>query len=221
MKKLVYIFLFLLGLNCQVKAQNNLSIVDSTAISFLDTVYGGSTVPIVIKIANLGNTPITNFIELNILVDNLQGGISQYTDTLITAGILPGDSATFVYNHEINMTRYSPDNNITVIWPATPFEESRDSLFIPTYVIEVLSVKDPFNNAEEISLFPNPTRDFVSINSMNSVEQVRVFNSNGKLVATEFYSQELDLSFLNSGLYFIEVKTSAGLIPKKLKIIKR
>ena len=213
--------MFVLGLNSQVKAQNNLSIIDSTAINDLDTVYGGSTIPISFQIVNLGNSPISNFITLNIIVDDLQGGISQYVDTLVTPGIFPGDTGTFIYNHEINMTRYSPDNNITVIWPSTPFDDSRDSLFVPTYVIEVLSVEDPFNKAEEISLFPNPTRDFVNIKAKNTIEQVRVFDKNGKLVLSDFYSQKLNLYHLQAGLYFIEVRTSAGIVPKKLKIIKR
>lgn len=75
---------------------------------------------------------------------------------------------------------------------------------------------------EEIKIFPNPAKANGEINvSSNGVnaENIKVFDVSGKLVFSLKAYQEntkIDISNLNSGVYFMEVETSEGLF-KKLK----
>ena len=66
-------------------------------------------------------------------------------------------------------------------------------------------------NALEISVFPNPTTDFVTIET-EGLQHIILMDQTGKTlssIATEGSSIRLDISGLKAGVYFILAKTSA------------
>ena len=93
------------------------------------------------------------------------------------------------------------------------------------------SVKIPvseigFNNTSgETRIYPNPTRDNLTIEfSDNSgVFRCSMFDANGRLILSEsgeFKDQKQDVSLkqLSIGLYFVEVKTDKMTVRQKLFI---
>ncbi len=78
-----------------------------------------------------------------------------------------------------------------------------------------------FENGDFI-FYPNPTSDFVTIslkNNSDSINKITVYDVLGKLimnVKTTAVSETIDLSSVNSGLYFIEVTTE-----NNLKVVKK
>ena len=60
------------------------------------------------------------------------------------------------------------------------------------------------------ALHPNPTRDQVFIKSENSIQRVRVFGSLGNIIKTVHNSNEIDLSEMSSGLYFLNMEDANG-----------
>ena len=61
----------------------------------------------------------------------------------------------------------------------------------------------------EISVYPNPATDFVTIEAEGS-EEISLIDLNGRIlssVATEGHSVRLDISNLRSDIYFISAKT--------------
>ena len=83
-----------------------------------------------------------------------------------------------------------------------------------------LSVSD--FNAINVSLFPNPTSDNISIKSDKHITDVLIYNTLGQTVksaspqATNFL---VETSYLNSGVYFVNLKTDTA--SKTLKFIKQ
>lgn len=73
-----------------------------------------------------------------------------------------------------------------------------------------------------ISLYPNPTSNFLSIKSLAAAE-VTVINSNGQVVAaqkTNTENTQVDVSNLPNGNYIVQVKTATETINKNIAIVK-
>ena len=95
------------------------------------------------------------------------------------------------------------------------------------YVVEhstVLSIGDiDFNN--KIKLFPNPVVDFVTVETNGiDVREIVILNSLGQTLRTinmrgSLTSEKIDLSYLNSDIYFIRISSKNGKSTIK-KIIK-
>lgn len=63
-----------------------------------------------------------------------------------------------------------------------------------------------------VHLFPNPTNDQVFIESAQTIQQVNVLDITGKTVSKNlpFLNGKIDLSGLQSGVYFIEMQMDSG-----------
>ena len=79
---------------------------------------------------------------------------------------------------------------------------------------ESLSLTD-LNSAESISIYPNPSNGVYLINGEEILE-LSVYNNSGTLILTQKSSNQLDLTNYSSGLYLLKVKTSNGIISRKL-----
>ena len=80
-----------------------------------------------------------------------------------------------------------------------------------------LSIDD--NRISQVSLFPNPAKDIININSTESIEKIVVYNTLLQIVYSKMIdakSFEIDLSHLESGHYVVVLTSNEGLsIPKK------
>jgi len=71
----------------------------------------------------------------------------------------------------------------------------------------------------EIKMYPNPATDRVSIVSNNEIESIQVISTNGQLVRsfdTKTYNEEVILSDLQPGVYYLMIQVNGEIIPKKL-----
>ena len=68
-------------------------------------------------------------------------------------------------------------------------------------------------------LYPNPTKDQISINSNERIISVEVFNLNGKnIIQKQNAIQTIDLSQINPGIYLIKVETENKTFSRKIII---
>jgi hypothetical protein len=81
---------------------------------------------------------------------------------------------------------------------------------------EALSVNDHI--LSQLSVYPNPTNDIVTIKMPPNVELVsmKLFDVLGNLVLKNPNLTQLDVSNLSSGLYLLDIITTAGTISKKI-----
>lgn len=84
-------------------------------------------------------------------------------------------------------------------------------LIISTGIVEVKE-----NN--EVSVFPNPTTDFVIIKSIEQVTWI-IYNSMGKTILSGNYDK-IETSQFASGIYYLEVSNKKSDNKKTIKLIK-
>lgn len=81
---------------------------------------------------------------------------------------------------------------------------------------------DPSLSTEDIRTvtvksYPNPTSDFLNIQTGASQFSVSVYSSLGQLVLNEKnISEGIDMSSLESGIYFVSISTTQGIFQKKV-----
>ena len=77
-------------------------------------------------------------------------------------------------------------------------------------------------SANDVFLYPNPTKDKITLIFNKGIEaDFSVFNLLGKLVIYQpnisiSQSHIMDISKLNSGVYFIRINSDAGTVTKKI-----
>ena len=83
----------------------------------------------------------------------------------------------------------------------------------------VLSLQDEVIAANDIMIYPNPSKDEINIQlqSSDSVESVEVYSLLGKKMnLSNLHNNKLDISHLSKGIYIIKVKGSRKSYTKKI-----
>jgi len=76
---------------------------------------------------------------------------------------------------------------------------------------------------ETIKIYPNPARNYVEIESIHVIDSGKVLDGLGKEVASSKYlvssrNLVLDVSSLDTGLYFLEIEVNGIQVIKQLVI---
>jgi hypothetical protein len=87
-----------------------------------------------------------------------------------------------------------------------------------TEIVETLSIND--YGIKTVTLFPNPTKNILWINSNNSIEKVKLFNNLGQLLYSSTNTDSINLSGFKSGIYIIELQFNNQSYERK-KIIRQ
>lgn len=81
---------------------------------------------------------------------------------------------------------------------------------MPTAVKVTITLGTNDFDLAQLSYYPNPTSDLLTISYNEPIVQVEVYDLNGRQVMTKSFSSdtvEMDLSHLSSGTYMVNVKT--------------
>ena len=88
---------------------------------------------------------------------------------------------------------------------------------------EALLSSDDFNNQisfnEEVILYPNPVNSMVTLKANFSIDKIFIFDISGKKVldfSTNTNQETIDVSELNSGIYFVKIFTENGVYLNKI-----
>lgn len=86
------------------------------------------------------------------------------------------------------------------------------------------AIHDPVNEEVKISIWPNPSNGIFNLETNlreNESGIMRVTDMTGKVILNTGITGEIDLSNQESGLYFLQISTSAnGMITRKLNVVK-
>lgn len=92
---------------------------------------------------------------------------------------------------------------------------------------ETVTVQSTASIAEttdaSISLYPNPANNLVNVTAAQAIKQATVIDTTGRLVSSTVFvnratSQQLDITDLNTGVYFVKVQSELGV--KVVKVVK-
>ncbi len=150
---------------------------------------------------------------------------SNEKETLFIINISDADfsqvetSGLFTYNGQYNRTQYHSNtpyvsgvyeghSNIisnTSNVNATTFNANKFSITTIEVANSVLAIDA--NSIDKLAVFPNPVKDFLTINTMNEINKITIYNSTGAQV----YSKEnpinpINLSSFSSGIYILKIR---------------
>jgi hypothetical protein len=82
-----------------------------------------------------------------------------------------------------------------------------------------VGIEEPGFGSQSISLYPNPSSGIVNLSGLTSGDQVRVFDSNGRLVfTTNAANNQMHFILDRSGFYLVEISNNKEVKRKKLII---
>ncbi|MDN3723834.1 T9SS type A sorting domain-containing protein [Aequorivita sp. SDUM287046] len=81
-----------------------------------------------------------------------------------------------------------------------------------------LSIEE--NTTNLFSIYPNPTTGLVNIQSVLPISEITVYNNLGQLLFTLEEKNQIDISTLHRGIYFVKIKSETGQIETK-KVVKK
>ena len=97
-----------------------------------------------------------------------------------------------------------------------------DSVITLNLIINSSSEIDFFDNQHEIQVFPNPTKDDLTISlEKNKIEEVIVLDIQGRVMLHQlnlFDKDRIDLSHFITGTYFLKIITSKGI--RNIRVVK-
>lgn len=71
---------------------------------------------------------------------------------------------------------------------------------------------------KDFTLYPNPTADYFTINNLNNVVSVKIYDISGKVVKSISGSADnkFDVSNLEKGIYTVSIESKSGTVSKKI-----
>ena len=131
-------------------------------------------------------------------------------------GLNLGTATVYLIDKFANTSTNLSDENYT-------FESSKgifDGRFTLQFTPEsVLGLND--NALDNVAIYPNPTQNILHIvSSQADVTNIDIYDIRGRVVLAETFTNsgnvQIDLSELNSAIYFVEINTEAGKITKRI-----
>lgn len=80
-----------------------------------------------------------------------------------------------------------------------------------------LSVRDS-ELENQITIYPNPTSNYIKILTTNKIKSVEIFDISGKKVKHVLNSNEISVNQIQAGIYIVKVFTDKGKVTKKIVI---
>jgi len=123
---------------------------------------------------------------------------------------------------EYNEPHTYPENSWLTIVYRVVYVNNADSshkINIKVHCVEEITVGISENKKEDFSIYPNPTRNTITIKSAQNIASTKVYNKIGQLLLVSTNSKNIDLSKLNNGLYILKIENESGSIFSR-KIIK-
>jgi PKD repeat protein len=118
---------------------------------------------------------------------------------------------------------YAPGSDTFTVTLIITNECGSDTL---TTTIETTGINRVNIDKNQLKLYPNPTRDVITIQNESAykMEAVTVYNVLGQVVmqhiTTDAHQYKMDVSGLTSGLYTVRIETNAGFVMRKFEVLK-
>lgn len=122
------------------------------------------------------------------------------------------DGRLFVLHSLYDWQQIEIENSLDKIkLKITHISEFKDTLYLSTD-LGVLKVKKPFisnidsdniNATNQVNIYPNPSRDFITITNIDDDETIEIRTITGAVVLTSKNENRIAIKTLSTGVYFI------------------
>lgn len=84
----------------------------------------------------------------------------------------------------------------------------------------ITTISSPKNNLiDNITIYPNPAKNQLKIKSLSPIKQITISDVSGRLlIINQNTDNQINISNLRSGIYFVKIQTSDKIITKKLLV---
>lgn len=144
--------------------------------------------------------------------------IALVLDNAINGNVHINEDGSFYYSPNIEFSGI--DEFSYVIFDGYSLSAPAN-VFLDVYNTAIID-DDLFTQKENmLTIFPNPATDFVNIKSKESINDISIFDSNGRRIIEKHindYNYSLKLSSLNQGVYFLKFDLEDETLVKKITI---
>jgi hypothetical protein len=137
------------------------------------------------------------------------GPFEKVNDEPITTGNITDEF------HYVGDVWYMVRERVLEYSPTASFWKHLRGEIVKTQVTTSVEV----TNTDDIQIYPNPTNDFINIESELKFDNVEILNTEGRLMFTAD-KKRIDISQLSSGLYYLVFKSDRQVIAKIFTVIK-
>jgi hypothetical protein len=190
-----------------------------------DTAYQGLAYDSVkIQVHNYSGNPYSGSVEVYMMADSLQHVDTLRDDTTVVFIPSGGDTILNARNGIVfNPGNFAAGDNIVVVWPylrLSPFPI--DSFYVQVHYTLLTGLDDPAIR-EGIVLYPVPARQVLrfTYTHTESIEQVRIFDSTGRLMLdSQVPPETLEVTSYPAGIYYVSLlrKDGSRMVKKILKL---
>ena len=158
--------------------------------------------------------------NVKILLATTGNAIADFTNTIATVNYLAADSGWVYYSYSLDS--YA-GQSVYIAFNEYVADNYNDGAAVSLDNV-VLGSGSGVNEKPAnvlLNIYPNPTVDFINIDSYKEIVRVKLFNSLGQLVNDEMINgnhAQINASSYNSGMYLISVETTEGTTVKKVLI---
>jgi len=175
----------------------NLTNYTGTTLTF----YGGQQYTDVyateysVKVSTTSATNIASFTEVAAYTEpNFSGIVSGIT-------LAAGDQKT------VDLSAYN-GQQIYIAFVMT--QDDGDNWFLDNVNVTGTLATPSFDNAAQISVYPNPTNGILNVSVSESLSSIEVYNVLGSLVKKSQNSNQVDISELSAGSYLAKITATDG-----------
>lgn len=168
---------------------------------------------------NTGCSIVANAATVNLVATNNAGVVTATPNGDV---IFNGSMASYLNNWQTVSVSFIPSINFSQLW-VFPFMQLNDGTCQAEMNIDDICIMEGILGVEDyktssIFLYPNPTKDFTTI-TINTDALYTLLSINGQILQQGNLSNgdnEINLSNLSSGLYFVTIKTDTDSLTKKI-----
>ena len=226
--KAFIITLFFIALQIVCLGQAKLSMSKYRLFLPADTVSFGTNVQLQVFVKNTGNVPFSGTIKLTAKRDTVGiAGIVLDTITISSATLLPnsGDSIPGILQFIPTFTpttgafKVLGNGNVIVVWPSAGPTLIGDSVRHTLFIDGLTGIRELKEN--EVAVYPNPVSNMmhVALSNKQTIKSYVIYDVYGRKVRDVQMTDEINVSELNNGLYWLILFTDNK--SYKTKIIKQ
>lgn len=202
----------------------------------------GMAMDININFTNENNLLKTMSVEMSMMEGmmkiELLKGTATYSNNLLTELLMePGENEmmpadmldklkiNFTYNAKNNMhsisyytfdaetEKFQLDNKMYYVYKSNDLTDT-----VKSYIYDVVTgIK--INNQINVTISPNPVKDMLQIDGIQSTTQINIYDASGKMVMSKEINSEnavISMQSLSKGLYIIRINNKEGISFKKV-----
>ena len=153
------------------------------------------------------------------------GSTYAYSPTFVPLNSTLSTSCTMVESFTLNLgLNYNLNYPSTFFSSFIPFSHTINSHITPVIILPSAFFHDNCKTVSieeyeklSVSLYPNPTNNLVTIITDDDIKSLTIYNALGvKINFVQMNANTIDIKSFASGLYYLGIKTSKGIVTRKI-----